>query len=170
MDALGINIPNLVGHLFNFIILLVIFRALAYKPILRMLDERKQRIQEGLNAAENMRREAAESERQIQERLEQARQEGQALIVQAQQIANRIQDEARQQAQQQAEHLLARARSEIELERDAAIADLRREFADLAIVAAERVINQSLDRQAHRRLIDEVLAQSMLRDNGDRSG
>ena len=59
---------------------------------------------------------------------------------------------------------LARARNEIQLERDSAIADLRKEFADLTIAAAEKVINQSLDRNAHRRLIDEALAESSFRE------
>ena len=60
--------------------------------------------------------------------------------------------------------LLERARSEIQLERDQAIAELLREFADLTVSAAEKVIGQSLDRQAHRRLINEVLAESTFRE------
>ena len=71
---------------------------------------------------------------------------------------------ARTQAQADAEVTLARARNEIQLERDSAIADLRKEFADLTIAAAEKVINQSLDRNAHRRLIDEALAESSFRE------
>ncbi|KKK63654.1 hypothetical protein LCGC14_2992130, partial [marine sediment metagenome] len=71
-----------------------------------------------------------------------------------------LQDEARQAARRDAEALLERARSEIQLERDAAIADLRREFADLTVTAAERVIRRSLDRKAHRELIEEVLAEA----------
>ncbi|MFQ5880455.1 MAG: hypothetical protein ACE5IZ_09830, partial [Dehalococcoidia bacterium] len=76
-------------------------------------------------------------------------------------------EEARQQAQREAETLLQRARGEIQLERDNAVAQVRREFSDLAITAAERVIHQSLDRRAHQRLIEEVLAESALGGNGD---
>jgi len=65
----------------------------------------------------------------------------------------------------QAEALIERARGEIQLERDTAIAELRKEFADLTISAAEKVIGQSLDRTAHQRLIDEALAQSSFREN-----
>ena len=91
--------------------------------------------------------------------------EGQAIVAQAQQVAQRLQEEGRAQASTQAEALLERARSEIQLERDAAIAELRKEFADLTIAAAEKVIGQSLDRTAHQRLIDEALAQSSFREN-----
>ena len=61
-----------------------------------------------------------------------------------------------------AEAIVSRAREEIALERDQAIEQIRREFADIAITAAERVIEQSLDRSAHQRLIDQVLAESQL--------
>ena len=61
-----------------------------------------------------------------------------------------------------AEAIVSRAREEIALERDQAFEQIRREFADIAITAAERVIEQSLDRSAHQRLIDQVLAESQL--------
>lgn len=167
LKTLGINLPSLLAQIINFAILLVVLYLLAYKPVLRMLDERRRRIQEGLEASERAKEQAAKAEEEMEAQLERARQEGQAIIGQAQQIGARIQEEARQQAHQDAEALLTRARSEIQLERDNAIAQLHREFADVAIEAAEKVINQSLDRQAHQRLIREVLAESSLRSNGD---
>jgi F-type H+-transporting ATPase subunit b len=162
IGALGINLPGLLAQLIGFALLLVIMRMVAYKPILGMMDQRSQRIREGLEAAEKMREEAKQADVTVQKRLEEARQEGQGLIGQAQQISNRIQEEARQQAQAEGESLLARARNEIALERDEAIAQIRREFADLTIAAAEKVIGQSLDKKAHERLIEEVLTQSSL--------
>ncbi len=166
LKALGINLPSLLAQLINFTILLVVLYLLAYKPVLRLLDERRKRIQEGIEASEEAKRRLAEAEKEVQSELEKARQEGHALIGQAQQISGRIQEEARTQARQEAEQLLTRARSEIQLERDSAIAELRKEFADLTITAAERVIRQSLDRQAHRRLIEETLAESAMGDGG----
>ncbi len=162
LKALGINLPSLLAQLINFTILLVVLYALAYKPLFRLMDERRSRIQEGLTAAEEAKRRLADTERDVQAELERARQEGQALVAQAQEIAARVQAEARTQAQQEAELLLTRARSEIAMERDAAISDLRREFADLTISAAERVVRRSLDRQAHRQLIEEALAEASL--------
>lgn len=162
---LGINLPVLVGQIVNFTVLLIVLRLVAYKPILRILDERRERIAAGLALAEQSKDQAEQANRQAQEQIEAARREGQAIIAQAQQIGARLQEEARQQAQAQAEALLARARNEIQLERDSAISELRREFADLTITAAEKVINQSLDRQAHRRLIEDALAQSSFREN-----
>ena len=162
---LGINIPVLVAQILNFTFLLVVLRLFIYKPVLKMLDERREKIREGLSAAERGRETAAEASREAQAQIDTARVEGQQIVAQAQAISQRIQEEARQQAQVQQEAMLQRARSEIQLERDTAIAELRREFADLTISAAEKVIGQSLDRGAHQRLINEALAESSFREN-----
>ena len=161
---LGINLPLLLGQIVNFTILLILLRVLAYGPLMKMLDTRRERIRESLASAEEMRTKAAESDRQVHDQIETARREGQTLVAQAQEIAQRIQADARTQAQEDAEAMLARARNEIQLERDRAIADLRKEFADTTIAAAEKVINTSLDRNQHRRLIDEALAGSSFKD------
>jgi F-type H+-transporting ATPase subunit b len=161
---LGINVPVLVAQLVNFTVLLVVLRMVAWGPLTNMLDERRDRIADSLSAADHAKAQVAESERQVQEQVEASRREAQALIGQAQEIAARIQADARTQAQADAEATLVRARNEIQLERDTAIADLRKEFADLTISAAEKVINQSLDRGQHRRLIEEALADSSFRE------
>lgn len=160
MDELGLNIPVLVAQLVNFFLLLVLLRIFLYKPVMEMLDRRAQRVREGLEAADQSKERAQQAEQQVGQQLDEARSQGQTLVTQAQEAANRIQEEARTQARREAEILLERARSEIQLERDQAIAQLRGEFADLTVSAAEKVIGQSLDRQAHQRLIDEVLAES----------
>lgn len=165
MDELGINLPLLLAQVINFFIVLFALRLFLYKPVLGMLDRRAQRVREGLEAADQSKEQAAKGEQDVAAQLDQARGQGQTLVSQAQETAARIQEEARAQAQRDAETLLERARSEIQLERDQAIAELRREFADLTVSAAEKVIGQSLDRQAHQRLIDEVLAASTFQEN-----
>jgi F-type H+-transporting ATPase subunit b len=165
VDALGINLPQLIAQVANFIVLLLILRFTLYKPILRMLDERKQRIAEGLNAAETAREEAAAAQANIQQQLDTARREGQEIVANAQQVANRIQGEAREQAERDREAAAVRSRQEIQQERDRAIAELRAEFADLTVSAAGRVIGESLDAEGHRRIIEETLAESRFSGN-----
>lgn len=165
ISALGINLPQLIAQIVNFTLLLVILRLVLYKPILKMLDDRKQKINEGLNAAEIARAEATRAQENIQAQLETARHEGQDVVANAQQIAARIQQEAREQSARDRDTAVERARAEIQLERDRAISDLRGEFADLTVSAAEKVINQSLDRPAHQRIIDEALAESRFSGN-----
>ncbi len=164
-EALGINLPMIIAQIVNFTILLVVLRMVLYKPVLKMLDERKQKIAEGLNAAEIARAEAASAQANIQAQLDTARKDGQEIVANAQTIATRIQADAREQTAKDREAALERARTEIQLERDRAIAELRTEFADITVKAAEKVINQSLDQAAHERVIDETLAESKFSGN-----
>ncbi len=159
-DALGINIPSLVAFALNFFLLLVLLRLALYKPVLKMLDERSRRIRESLLAADNAAEQARESEGRVQDESRRAQVQGQEIVANAQEIARRIQDDANKQAEVQAAHIVEQAEASIRQETESARAALRREFADLTIIAAEKVINQSLDRESHLRLINEVLAEA----------
>jgi F-type H+-transporting ATPase subunit b len=158
-SALGINLPTLIAFIVNFTVLYLLLKMTLFGPVMKNLDERRRRITDSLQAAENVQRQAAENQ--------QVGHDGQQLIVQAQQASTRIQEEGRASAQREQDAILARARTEIQLERDSAIGELRREFADLTIAAAEKVIGQSLDRQAHERLINQVLAESTFSGSGN---
>ena len=157
MADLGVNLWLLIAYLVNFIILLGILRLFAYKPLLRVLDQRAERIRESLAAADRAREEAATSQAAIQEQLNEARREGQRLLDQAREASDRYREEEMARARQEAKAFVARARSDIQRERDAAIEEVRSNFGDLAITAAEQVIRHSLDRQVHQELIDQVL-------------
>ena len=157
---LGINWHGLLGQFVSFGILLGILIFVAYKPITKMLDERSRRIKESMDQAEFIKQETARTEQMVKEQLAEARKQGQNLVTQAEQIGERLKEEARQQARQDAEAIVARARGEIKAENEAAMAQLRKEFVDVAIQAAEKVINRALDREAHRQLIEETLEES----------
>ena len=160
MAELGFHLPSLIVYLVNFVILLGILYAVGYKPILRMLDQRSERIRESVETVERVRQEAASQQEDMQKRLEEARQEGQALLAQAREMADRYREEERQKARQEAEAFIAKARVDIQRERDEALEQVRRQFAELAIVAAERVIERSLDPTIHRDIIEKVLEDS----------
>lgn len=162
MDGLGINLPSLITQFVNFGLLLALLWIFLHKPLGRVLAERRRRIEEGLHASEAAQEEAEAAKVQAEAEVQAGREQGQELVAQAQQIAARIQSDARDSATAESEAMLERARQEIQRERDIAIAQLRSEFADLTIRAAERVIGQALDADAHQRLIDEVLADSSI--------
>ncbi len=168
--ALGFNLPGLVAQLVNFLILLIVLRLFLYRPVLRILDQRRERIQQGLSRAEQAAEQASASEDEARRVMEEARAEGREAVQAAQGAADRLRQELEDRARQDAEQIVVRARQEVQAERDRAIQQLHQEFADLTITAAERVIGQSLDRAAHQRLIDEVLVGSELSDGGGDAG
>ena len=157
VTELGINLPSLVAYLVNFILLLGILGFFAYKPLMRMLDERTERIRESLEAADQARQEAANAQEAIQEQITEARREGQRIMDQTREAAERFRTEEMEKARLEAEACVERARSDIQRERDTALQEVRASFGDLAITAAERVIRSSLDRTAHESLIAQVL-------------
>ena len=160
MEAIGFNLPGLASQLVNFIILLILLRAFVYGPVVRMLDNRSEKIRESLEAADRAQEASEKSQEQVQEALQEARARGQQLIEQARQTSERLVNEAREEARRQAEEETERARAANERERDDAIESVRQEFGDLAITAAEKVIQTSLDGDAHKGLIEEVLVEA----------
>ena len=160
MTELGINLPSLIAYLVNFGVLLGVLFLFAYKPLLRLMDQRADRIRESLEAADAARQEADSSREAIEGQINEARREGQRLLDQAREAADRFRGEEMDRARQEAEAFVERARSDIRRERDAAIQDVRSNFGDLAITAAEQVIERSLDKDAHQEIIAKVLDES----------
>lgn len=160
MEGLGISLPTLLTQVITFIILLVVLRFVAYKPIMRMMDERSRRVKESLEQAQSLKEQSARAEEQVKKQLEEASREGQERIVRAVKAGEEVKQRAQEDAKKEAETLVNRARNEIQKERDDAISEVRREFADLTILAAGKVIDRSLDKEEHRELIEKVLKES----------
>jgi F-type H+-transporting ATPase subunit b len=160
--SLGINLPLLVVFIINFIVLFILLRLFLYKPVLKMLDERAKRTKEGMELAEATKREYEQAKGEVQKQIEKGRQESQAIIAQAIQTGERLKEESRQEATKQAQVIIDRTRAELETERDKIIEEMRREFVDISIAAAEKVIKETLDKEKHRKLIEETLQQSVV--------
>ena len=158
--GLGLDLPTFIGQLVSFLILLGLLVYVGYKPIRKMLDERANRIRESMEQAEATKQEYERAEVAVREQISKARQEGQTVISQATQVGDRLKEEAKEEARKEAQAIVDRTRVELERERDKAIDDLRREFVDTAILAAEKVINEALDKEKHRKLIEEALEES----------
>jgi F-type H+-transporting ATPase subunit b len=160
IGSLGINGSTLIAQLINVIILFGLLYLVAYKPIMRMLDERSNKIKESMENTEHIKQQAERAEGEAAKRIEEAAKEGQEAIARAMRTGEEVRQEAQQKAKVEAEALIARARSEIQRERDEAIEQLREGFADITIEAAGKVIDRTLDKKAHRDIIDKVLKES----------
>jgi F-type H+-transporting ATPase subunit b len=166
MSGLGIEWPVLVTQLVSFVLLFVILRFVAYKPILKMLDERSKRVKESLEQAEIVKAQSARSEEEVKKQIQAASQQGQEIILKATQTSEEIRASAQDQAKKEAEVLIEKARQAINAERESAVDEIRQEFADLTVLAAGKVIGQTLDKQSHKTLIDKVLQESKTQNKG----
>jgi F-type H+-transporting ATPase subunit b len=160
MEGLGISLETFIVQVVNFFILLVILSLFVYKPLLKMLEDRPRKVKESLDEVQKIKEQAAQAEQEFQKRLETASKEGQEVISKAMRTGEEARQRAQQEAKQEAQLLVEKAREEIQRERNETISELRQEFADTAIVAAEKVIEKSLDKETHRQIIDKVLDES----------
>ena len=160
VGSLGINGSTLIAQAINIVILFGLLYLVAYRPIMRMLDERSRKVKESMDNTELIKQQAERAEDEAAKRIEEAAKEGQEAIARAMRTGEEVRQEAQQQAKSEAETLIARARSEIQRERYEAIEQLREGFADITIEAAGKVIDRTLDKKAHRDIIDKVLKES----------
>jgi F-type H+-transporting ATPase subunit b len=166
MGNLGINLPLLISQLISFLILLAVLYFVAYKSVIKMLDDRSNKVKESLEQAETVKKQSLHAEDEVKKQLQSASQKGQELIAQATKASDEIRARAQELAKKDAEMLIERARLAIQAEKDEAIEELRREFADVTIMAAGKVIGESLDKQSHKTLIDKILNENQTLKRG----
>jgi F-type H+-transporting ATPase subunit b len=160
LEKLGINLNFLIAQIVNFLLLLFILQRFLYKPVMNMLAARTRKVQESLAEADRVRQEAAAARAEYERQLEIERRRSFDAAQQAIQEGQRAREAIIAQAQREAEEIRQRAREEAERERQQMLALLRAQVADLAILASEKIIGQSLDHDAHRRLINEFLSKT----------
>jgi len=160
IEELGVNGSTLIAQVINFGILFLLLYLVAYRPIMRMFDERSKKIKDSVDQAEYIKEQVARTEEEAEKRIEAATKEGQEMVARAVKTGEEVRQKAGVDAKAEAEVLIQRARTEIQRERDEAIDDVRKAFADLTVQAAEKVINRSLDKEAHREIIEKVLEES----------
>jgi F-type H+-transporting ATPase subunit b len=162
-----VNLFQVVIAATNFLLFLAIIWTFAFKPVSRMLADRKARIEQGLKDAEQARndRENAEAERVVT--LTEARREANDILTRAQKVAQETRDADIAATKEELERLRQRTAAEIEAEKARAISDVRAEVADLALRAAGRVVGETMTSDRERRLVDEFLKGSAVRGSSD---
>ena len=166
LASLGINVSTLLAQIVTFSVLFILLKMFAFKPILKMLDERSAIVKQSVEQADYIKEQVANTEEESKARIEAAGKEGHELINRAVRTGEELKQQAKQDARMEAESILTKARTEIQRERNEAMNELRKEVADLTITVAEKVIGQTLDKETHRQLIDKTLDQSTtLRQN-----
>lgn len=141
----------------TFVLLLVVLKKLAWKPILESLDEREKTIKLSLDQAQKLQGENARLAEEQRRILEGARTEAAGLVQAAREAAEALRQKVEQAAQTEKARILASAQQEIETHKRAALAELRKTTADLSIQIAEKLIRQNLDDAKNRALVDQLI-------------
>lgn len=144
----------------NFLLFFAIIWTFAFKPVSKILSDRRARIEQGLKDADQARRDRENAESERVATLTEARREANEIINRAQKVAQETREADIAATRDELERMRTRAASEIESEKQRAIADLRAEVADLALAAAGVVVGESMTDERQRRLVEEFLSGS----------
>ena len=161
MEALGINQGLLIAQIINFIIIMFVLSRFVFPPVARMLEQRRQRIQDSLAEAERVRKEAAAERSTFQAQLAEERRRIAADLSKQAEQGDKVRQEIIAAAEREKETILSTARREADGLREQAVADSRRQIVDLAILAAQRVVGGSMDEARQRQLVNDFLSREL---------
>ncbi len=153
------NVGLMVWTLLLFLISMVVLAKLAFPRISEALDKRQRAIEDSIDAADRTRHEADQILSEYRERLRQARRQAEEIVQRARQAAEVHARDAQEEAVARREQMMEQTRREIEGETRRAILEIRREVADLTVMATEKVTRKSLTEEDQRRLIEEAVGE-----------
>jgi F-type H+-transporting ATPase subunit b len=159
LESLGINLGLLASQLVNFTLLAVLLYLLLYKPVLRMLNQRKERIARSMADVDAAREGAAKAQQEYDRKVAEAQRKAQEIIAQAAQTGEQAGTEIKAAALREAETVRQQAREDAAQEKAQILADVQKQIANLSMLATERVLGQVVDSDLQRKLIDQFLAE-----------
>ena len=147
INDFGINPVLLTAQIVNFLILFVILRKILFKPLLKTLEERKQRITQSLKEAEQVSAELAEAEKTSKQIVQRANQQADQLVQDAKKIASDIRSQALLEAKAETELVFAKNKQALELEKEKMRSSLRHDLMEVVVMVTEKMLNKSLSAQ-----------------------
>jgi len=155
----GVDWPHLIAQIVSFCIVCLVLYRFAYRPVLRMLEERRQQIAEGLANTEKIKAELARAEAQRQEVMAQASAQATKLIEEARTAAAKVQEQETQKAIAVAEQIIVKAREATVQDQARMLAELKREVGRLVVQTTAAITGKILTAEDQRRLAEETARQ-----------
>ena len=155
-EQFGLDWPHFIAQCISFGIVAFLLHRFAYKPVLKVLEERRQRIAEGLKNAEQIKKELANAQSKAQEIMNQAGAQATRMIEEARAAAAKVQEQETQKAIAAARDIVEKAREATEAEHARMLADLRREVGRLVVATTGKVVGKVLTPEEQQRLAEEA--------------
>lgn len=158
MEQLGIEPIQLLTQIVNFVVMVVVLTKFLYRPILRTLEDRKKKIEEGLRYAEEMKEAVEKNEKKRKEIVAEAKDEAREILEEAKANGKRLEEEIIQKAHREAEGILAKGKNEIAMEHVELEKQLEKQTVNVAAAMVESLLGSVLTKKMHQALIDKKLA------------
>jgi len=157
-EKLGIDARLLIAQIVNFVLLLIILQYVAYKPILKMLKERTEKIDKSLRQAQKIEEELKNTEETKLSEIKKAKEEAQRIIKEAYEISEKKSLETIEKTKEKTKDIVEKAKLEIKTEKDNSIREAKKEIVQLSIEIAKKVIQDSIDEENQKKSINETLS------------
>ena len=157
LDALGLNLKEIIFVIINFLILVGVLAKFLYKPFIGALEARKQSIKDAYDNAEVVNRRADAKMAKYERRIANAEDEASEIVKEGRRRAEQQAQQIIDEANERAANIVKRAEQAAELEKSKAADELRDDIADMVIMAAEQVIGREIEKEGHQAIIDEVI-------------
>ncbi len=149
---------TLLGQAISFALFVWFCMKYVWPVLLQAIEERQKKIADGLQAAERAAKDLDLAQANASDQLKEAKRTATEIIEQANKRKAQILDEAREEAQAERQKILTQAEAELEAERNRARDDLRKQVATLAVAGAEKILERSIDKDAHKDILDNITA------------
>lgn len=160
LDALGLNLKEIIFVIFNFLILVVVLGKFLYKPFLGALEARKQNIRNAFEQAEIVNKRADAKMAKYERRIANAEDEVREIIKDGKHRADLHAERIIEEANQKASEIVKRAEEAAALEKAKAMDELREEIADMVIMAAEQVVGREIEKEGHTAIINDIISKA----------
>ena len=155
----GVTWPKFIAQVILFLVVYWVFNKYAFGPVLKMLNERRRRIEEGQHNAERIKKQLAEAELRYQEVLRKANEDATKLLEEARASSDAISQKQLQQAIKDAEGIIAKAQDTIVQERNKMVSEVKKEMVDLVVNTTAKVVGKVITPEDQKRLSEETVKQ-----------
>jgi len=155
----GIDWKLLLAQIVNFLVLLFLLRKFLYKPLIDLMNKRREKIVDGLEKAKKGEEELEKIQELKEKELAKIQKEADVLISRAKEIGDKKQQEILKEAEEKTKKIVEEARGRIEIEKEKMLKEVRQDIANLVVDVTEKILKEKMDSQREKQMIDEVIGQ-----------
>ncbi|MCK4525126.1 MAG: F0F1 ATP synthase subunit B [Candidatus Andersenbacteria bacterium] len=157
-SKLGLDYKLIIAQAVNFVLLLIILQRLAYKPVLKMLNDRTEKIDKSLKQAKQIKEELKKTEETKLAEIKKGKEEYQKIIKESQEIAERKSQEAIEKTRIKTQEIVENAKIEIKTEKEKSVKEAKKEITDISILIAKKIIGNNLNEKEQKEIANDILS------------
>lgn len=161
LTKLGIDWKLFLAQIINFLVLLIVLYRFLYRPILKMLDDRKEKIDKSLRQAEEIEKNLFKSEAEKAKIIQEARNEAGKIIAESREMSEKLREDLTNKAKMEAQNMLEQGKKQLTSEKEAMFKEIKGEVADMVKIATEKILREKINAKTDKELIEKSLSNTL---------